>query len=161
MSAWQIVTRPQYFAIRCIEACRTVTAKVDVHAARFNGRRWRRVAIHGIAQRLRIRAVEQPFVVNYCTGLRIDANDKELVTVLGGGGKPDLAVENDGRGPTAMGDGRFPADVFCLAPLDGQAAGRGLTWRGDMSVAEWAAKFGPGRVRARCERTKYDKNRGG
>ena len=60
-----------------------------------------------------------------------------------GRSEPDLASHDDGGRPAAFGNFGFPAHIFGLAPLRGDAIGRALGELGCMTVAGGTAKFWP------------------
>ena len=143
MAAGQVVALPQDVAGGGVETGGAVAAEVNVHAARLDRGRRRRVAVDGVAEWLGIVAVKQFLVVHDFAGFGVDADGKELVAVFGRGGQPDLAVHDHRRGPAAVRNRRLPTDVFRFAPRERQADGRRRTRRGNMTVAVRPAKLGP------------------
>ena len=91
----------------------------------------------------------------------VHADGEEFVAIEGGRGKPDLPVEDDGRGPTAVRDGCFPLDVFRFAPMQRQAEQVGLAWGVRAPVAPRAAEIGPIVPRGGGHATKQQEQDGG
>lgn len=58
------------------------------------------------------------------------ADGRELLTVRGGGGDPDLVVPDDGGGPSFAGNGYGPFHVFGGAPFEREAGGGGVAVTG-------------------------------
>ena len=113
--------------------------------------------------------MEKLFVAEDFAGVRVHTENEEIMTILGGGGQPDLAAQDGGRGPTAIGNGGFPLDVFRFAPMQRQAGRPGVARRRDMPVAPRAPEAGPvrsgrrpggggeGQAQARQENVLFDK----
>ena len=139
MAARQVVALPDRLAGGGVQTGRAVAPKMDIDPSRLDGGRRRGVTIHGraVAQRLRVVAVEQLFVVNDLSRLGVHAYSIEIMAVQGGGSHPYLAAHDDRGGPAAEGDFGLPSHVIGFAPTQGKAGG------GDLAVAGRPAEFRP------------------
>src|SRR5262245_39394853 len=95
MAAGQVGALPNRFAGFGVEAGGTVTAEVYVNAAGFNSGTGCGVTVDVVAQRFRFVAMKNVFIEQNVPGLSVEADRVKIVAILGGGGDPDLAVEDD------------------------------------------------------------------
>jgi hypothetical protein len=73
-------------------------------------------------RKLRLRNVEQLPIPDYLPGVTVNAQHKQLLSVLARGGQPDLLSVNHGRRPTPVVNRGLPDDIPRLAPVQRQAA---------------------------------------
>ena len=117
----QIGSFPQHFAGLRVQRCRPIAPEVHVHAAGFDNRRRRSIAVEWIAKGFGMVGVKQLLLEAYPAGVSIDANNEEVVTVESRCRQPHLPIHHDRSGPAPVGDGCLPSDVFLLAPMDRHA----------------------------------------
>src|SRR5512141_1549406 len=100
MAALEVLAFPEHRAAGSVEAGGAQTAEVHVKAPGFRKGGRSRIRIHG-------GAVPERFWIVDLEDFRLQGdrarfcghpNGVELVSVVRGGGKPDLAVQNDGAG---------------------------------------------------------------
>src|SRR5437868_1629692 len=91
--------------------------------------------------------VKELFIEADFSRLGIDADGKEIVTVHGCAGQPDLSSQDDRRGPSAVRNFRFPFDILSFAPVKRQPDS--FAWPGlcDLAITRRAAKLRPVRPR--------------
>lgn len=86
---------------------------------------------------LRFCDIEELAVEHDFAGAAVKAEHEEFAAIGGRGGEPDLLAVDDGRGPAAVGDGRFPGNILRFAPVEREAA------CGRVAVSSRATELGP------------------
>ena len=143
MPAGQIGPLPDRFPGGRVQTGRPVAAKIHIDPPRLDHRRGRGVTVHAVAQRLRLVGMKQFPIEPHLAALGIQAEDEEIVSVLGGRGQPDLAAHHHRRGPAAIRDRRLPLHILRLAPVERQSGRLRILGRRGMTVAERPAKLRP------------------
>ena len=137
MAAGEVGAAPEFLEGGGVEAGGAVAAEVEVDAAGFEEAGAGGVGVEGVAEGFGVFAGEEFDLVEDFAGGALEAVGPEFAAVFGGGGEPDLVVEDEGGGPALVGDGGFPEDVFGVGPGEGEVCGFGL------AVAVGAAELVP------------------
>src|SRR5262249_32655551 len=126
MIARQIAPRPHCLPGGSIQAGSSGTAKVHIDPACFDGGGRRGVAVEGMAER-GVGHVEDLDIVDDLASIAMHAQGKEFLAVRSRRGQPDLVAPDHRRRPALAVNGRLPANVLCLAPMERQTGGLGVT----------------------------------
>ena len=107
MVAGQVTASPKNFRVGRVQACRQVTAEVNVDSSLFNHGGGSRVAVHRMTERW-LFVFDQHFVVHDSTAGSINTQHRHFGAVFGCCGQPDLVAPNHRRRPAFAVNGRFP-----------------------------------------------------